>query len=474
MRLTTFEPAASSVIEPMHNSYLGIVKDFTSILFHADVLMDGERTEKFGRVFKDAVYPSHLSRIPDRIREQIEDTGLKANGANLKADQWKRLSQMLPVVAFIEWEEDEEEMREGTDMDRWWRVIIELCTGMRILHAHNITYREAVVGVEALSRAAKYILLYGPLSGMGGWSFERHNGVLVRVKNNKNTRSISQTLLRNWIMQSRLLSIISNPSPTAPPAELHALERIRDNRAPRRPHGRAVRRVVADDVTGETRIMTLSAPVSPSKSVNLEALKVYGPLLDYLHQRHEDLHFRHYLSVEYDASFVAPVRTNVLASMSAIRSDQYYAHSSAKFDDYKFNSSEIYGRTDRDRYALAADVDRETRNLCLVRLILTLNIFHRPSRRTIPFELAFVDFYQGQDQSDLPWKEKGIGMGIKVYRQDITRHTFIPVQNLQAPAIVISHTRTDDHPYLFAISSDTEGPEPEYFEEAAQTEGNSG
>lgn len=92
MRLTTFEPAVSTVIEPMHNSYLGIVKDFTSILFNAEVLMDGERTERFGRVFRDAVYPSRLSRIPDRIREQIEDTGLKANCANLKADQWKAAS----------------------------------------------------------------------------------------------------------------------------------------------------------------------------------------------------------------------------------------------------------------------------------------------------------------------------------------------------------------------------------------------
>lgn len=142
---------------------------------------------------------------------------------------------------------------------------------------------------------------------MGGWAFERHHGVLVRVKNNKNTRNISETLLRDWIMQARLLSIISNPSPAAPPAELHALNRIRDNRAPRQSNVRVVKRIVSDDVTGETRTMTLSAPIAPSKSANLEALKCYASLLEYLHHQHPHLYFRHYLSTEYGVSFVAPV-----------------------------------------------------------------------------------------------------------------------------------------------------------------------
>lgn len=65
---------------------------------------------------------------------------------------------MLPVVAFIAWEEDDEEMREQMDMDKWWQVIVELCTGMRILHSHKISYREAGIGVEALAQAAKGLL----------------------------------------------------------------------------------------------------------------------------------------------------------------------------------------------------------------------------------------------------------------------------------------------------------------------------
>lgn len=80
-----------------------------------------------------------------------------------------------------------------------------------------------------------------------------------------------------------------------------------------------------------------------------------------------------------------------------------------------------------------------------------------------------MEFFARQDQNDLPWKNKGIGMGIKVYRQDTVRSKFIPVQNLQAPANVINHVRPDGKAYLFAISSDTESQEPEYFEEGAQT-----
>lgn len=173
MRLTGFEPAASSVIEPMHNSFLGITKDFVDILFNADVLMDEERTARFGDVFRDATYPGHLSRIPDQIREQIEDTGLKAKGASLKADQWKRVLQMLAVGLFIAWEDDLEEMREKVDLETWWEVVIALCTGMRILHAHNISYRDAVVGVEALAKAAKGLIKLG-LALKPNWHVAMH------------------------------------------------------------------------------------------------------------------------------------------------------------------------------------------------------------------------------------------------------------------------------------------------------------
>lgn len=61
-------------------------------------------------------------------------------------------------------------------------------------------------------------------------------------------------------------------------------------------------------------------------------------------------------------------------------------------------------------------------------------------------------------------------MGVKVYREDISQTKFIPVQNLQAPVIVISRIRGDNSPYLFAISCDTHGPEPEHFQAGENVE----
>lgn len=144
-------------------------------------------------------------------------------------------------------------------------------------------------------------MLYGPLSGMGGWAFERHNGVLSRVNNNRNSANISQTLLRYWHMQSRLLAITSIPAPDAGQAELLALNRIGEAGEE---EGR--RRLVPDSIVGGTRSMTLSKAASRAKMVDLEALNCYRHLLEYLHHYHQSLCFHHYLSTEPEASFVPP------------------------------------------------------------------------------------------------------------------------------------------------------------------------
>lgn len=164
MELTEIEPAASNPVDRMHTSFLGIVKDFIDIIFNTGDLMDDDRTNRFGQAFKDAHYPGHLSRIPDKIREQIEDTGLKAKGASLKADQWKRIGQMMPVACCLAWRLGS---RPGigesgnTNVWLWWDVVSSLCTGMSLLYAHNISYDEAKRGVEELSKAAKGLLDLG-------------------------------------------------------------------------------------------------------------------------------------------------------------------------------------------------------------------------------------------------------------------------------------------------------------------------
>lgn len=80
---------------------------------------------------------------------------------------------MLPIACLIAWQDDEEELRIKVDLGKWWQVIISLCSGMRILHAHTITYREAVVGVQHLSIAAKALLELGlPLKP--NWHMSMH------------------------------------------------------------------------------------------------------------------------------------------------------------------------------------------------------------------------------------------------------------------------------------------------------------
>ncbi|KAJ9091850.1 hypothetical protein QFC21_007048 [Naganishia friedmannii] len=233
----------------MHNSFLGLMKDYVERLF-ANGLLEGARSKEFASVFSDAIYPGHLTKIPNRIRELIEDIGLKGSGIMLKADEWKRIMQMLPVALFKGWRDTATDAFDPSEdqVQRRWEITIYLCRGLRGLHARRITYNEARSGVDKIAEAAKgllkekkvlkpkwhlamhyhdFVVQFGPLSGWATWTFERHNGDLSRTNHNRKAGDISRMLVRFWMMQARLMAIASNPAPEADAGELAALEKLK-------------------------------------------------------------------------------------------------------------------------------------------------------------------------------------------------------------------------------------------------------
>lgn len=147
-RLTGFNTSATSPLDPMHNSFLGLTKAFINLLFEHD-LLPGEQAKIFRQTMERAGYPGHLGRIPTRIGKQLrrrpggtsrgagdnrkgrgkrrrreddesssededgpwegDDDGRKKKkktvGNALKADHWKRILQMLPIALFNAWRE---------------------------------------------------------------------------------------------------------------------------------------------------------------------------------------------------------------------------------------------------------------------------------------------------------------------------------------------------------------------------------
>jgi hypothetical protein len=187
---------------------------------------------------------------------------------------------------------------------------------------------------------------YGPLSGFGTWAFERNNGVLSRVNNNRRTVDISITLVRNWRMQARLMAIVNNPAPDATPEELAALESMKPTASPES----AI--TIEDTSMGYRRTMTLPKPIARFRAPNLETeLKCYKYLLDYLEQMYPHTTFGHYADADSDTvpvpvSYVAnqpfPVGSEYEQLLKTdtgcvfVRSYDYRVYTHVKFDqNYK-------------------------------------------------------------------------------------------------------------------------------------------
>ncbi|KAH8077774.1 hypothetical protein HD553DRAFT_252736, partial [Filobasidium floriforme] len=249
LRLQGMEHAGSSPVDPLHNSFLGIAKAFVNMLFKHDIFSEEEDRQVFMAVFEKACYPGHLGRLPSRITKQFASDRRLA-GSGLKADQWKRIIQVLPIALFVALRDPENDQIDDVDQEpidfqareptplpngrarkrkrqsdvrrnsrEWYRVAIMICSALSTLHSHTISIREAMSAVDDLAGASTAILAmgetltinwhiamhyvdavrrFGPLSGFATWAFERNNGALSRVKHNGQERDVPSTLLRSW------------------------------------------------------------------------------------------------------------------------------------------------------------------------------------------------------------------------------------------------------------------------------------
>lgn len=181
MRISGFEHGASNPVDPLHNSFLGLSKAFVNWMFQHDMFR-GEvggvsRQKIFCDIYENGNFPGHLGRIPARIARQFTSSRKRA-GAALKADQWRRVVQMLPVALYCAWRTEEgdsidaEDFSDEPDEDDteapvirnrvlWYRAALSLTSGLRILHAHSLSMDSAEAGVQDLADAATQLLDIG-------------------------------------------------------------------------------------------------------------------------------------------------------------------------------------------------------------------------------------------------------------------------------------------------------------------------
>lgn len=133
--------------------------------------------------------------------------------------------------------------------------------------------------------------LYGPLSGYGTWAFERHNGLLSSVNNNKQVSDIPMTMMRHWLLNSRLRALATNPADNATSFEgaqlAHLLKKAEDVRGTLMLQESTRSRV-------QPRMIGKVSRYGTCPNLEHDDLRAYEPLLAYVTRHHPQYGLRAY------------------------------------------------------------------------------------------------------------------------------------------------------------------------------------
>lgn len=150
---------------------------------------------------------------------------------------------------------------------------------------------------------SRFVRLYGPLSGMGTWAFERHNGILSSVKNNKQAADIPMTMMRHWNVQSRLRALASNPAPNATPFETpqlrHLLEKSDSVRG-------TLMEEEANRTHAEVRVSSALARFGLQPDLELPSINAYEPLLLFLREKFPTYNLQPYTMMTDSGNLLPP------------------------------------------------------------------------------------------------------------------------------------------------------------------------
>ncbi|EAU86909.2 hypothetical protein CC1G_10800 [Coprinopsis cinerea okayama7 len=261
-----WKPAKQTALDFMHCVFLGIVPWlFSTLLFGAHLFpgTGGENSSKqrFEKTINSIKWPSHITRLPKNLGE---------NPSLKKADEWRRLLTVSPVVLWAAWKDHTDtipdtEPRLGPNqtlktthcrrLKTLYDVIILLCTAVRLLSTKVISMNQAFQGQRYLAaycqrllqlgahlspnhhfamHLADMIKLFGPVYGWWLYAFERFNGLLKRVKTNGHDGGrVELTLMRNWLLAHLLYELSLHLPDDASPFERALLNDIINSEATR-------------------------------------------------------------------------------------------------------------------------------------------------------------------------------------------------------------------------------------------------
>ncbi|KAG1849039.1 hypothetical protein F4604DRAFT_1935131 [Suillus subluteus] len=228
-------------------------KYFTEFLV-AGYLLDSSGWSTFESTVNNIMWPSGIGRLP---------TNLSDDHSLPKADQWRRLSSILPVVLWVCWKDQRGRINKVApnipanaktqpkfkrnlpaiynlvlylsvaerilaskaisvnDVDRGQRYLQLYCQGLHKIGAHQTINNHLAMHYSLVFRR------FGPAYAMWLFGFERFNGVLENVNlNGHGGGEMEYSLAREWVEKHHLYELAISLPADATDKERKLVERI--------------------------------------------------------------------------------------------------------------------------------------------------------------------------------------------------------------------------------------------------------
>ncbi|THU83343.1 hypothetical protein K435DRAFT_971601 [Dendrothele bispora CBS 962.96] len=493
VRFSTFDwipgwhPCRQTALDFMHCIFLGSVVAWlwTQILFASHMFYGAGPTSP-RRQFEDAInairWPSHITRLPKNLGE---------NQSLKKADEWRRLLTVTPVVLWMSWRDEQDKIpdtepslapnetiktKHSRKRKSLYNVILMLCAGVRLLSTKTISMHQANAGVVYLSNYchgllllgaslsinhhiamhfASMIKLYGPVYAWWLFAFEHFNSMLEKVKlNGHDGGRMELTMMRHWVMTHLVYEYLLELPADASPHELKLVDRIINAEVE---NNRGAMMTEIAIFRSEATSDSISLPKRISKkpfnihSVFYEPTNVnlYLLLYNFYQSFWPDLNLQSEFSAQPGLPFIG---TDVARRLPYVRKDGYR---------YGCKSNR---RTQADTMAFA-DLDGARVPIQIEDLfIVTIPNSNKPPHICAIIRRLFSD----ESIPAMPWDTFSSVLGIYVsYAHRYQAFEVVAAKSIDCPLAVVEveHHRTRQNLWI-TISFDHTGAEPqEDFEE---------
>ncbi|KAF8803058.1 hypothetical protein BYT27DRAFT_7110771 [Phlegmacium glaucopus] len=257
--IPNWEPSSKTALDFMHNIFLGLIAHFFTLVLFAAHMFSGRGglnsgKQRFETFINEFCWPSHITRLPKNLGE---------NQSLKKADEWRRLLTITPVLLWFVWRSQDDTIpnseprlsgnekittTHSRNPQKLYNAVLLLCAGVRLLATRTITLHQARMGQEFLAQFSRALLalgvplvinhhlslhfydmirLFGPIYAWWLFAFERFNGMMEKVKHNGHDGGqMEVTLLRNWVQTQLVYELLLALPDNAHERERAMLERI--------------------------------------------------------------------------------------------------------------------------------------------------------------------------------------------------------------------------------------------------------